>query len=208
MFLLITTLAGCTHPAPHAVTPPAPSPHISSTSTLPATFPGPDGVEARWVIQENDKPGTAAWKIHGHAAGVAGVAGQVYAAAGQQVTLYVSTAAPWFRAQAFRMGWYQGQGARLIWTSAPVKGKNQPACRVRAGFLEPGLHVGLRVADASAWVFAGTGLHNGEVIPGVVASDVDKADRAYGQPADDQILATRRSRPASARPASAPSFPT
>lgn len=27
-----------------------------------------------------------------------------------------------------------------------------------AGFLEPGLHVGFRVADASAWVFAGTGL--------------------------------------------------
>jgi hypothetical protein len=27
-----------------------------------------------------------------------------------------------------------------------------------AGFLEPGLHVGFRVADALAWVFAGTGL--------------------------------------------------
>jgi hypothetical protein len=57
-----------------------------------------------------------------------------------------------------------------------------------AGFLEPGLHVGFRVADASAWVFAGTGLRDGEVIPGVVASDVDKFDRAYGQPADDQIF--------------------
>jgi hypothetical protein len=57
-----------------------------------------------------------------------------------------------------------------------------------AGFLEPGLHVGFTVADASAWVFAGTGLRDGEVIPGVVASDVDKFDLAYGQPADDQIL--------------------
>ena len=45
-----------------------------------------------------------------------------------------------------------------------------------AGFLEPGLHVGFRVADASAWVFAGTGLRDGQVIPGVVASDVDKFD--------------------------------
>jgi hypothetical protein len=441
MFLLITALAGCTHPAPAHQAPgattasPAPSPRTSghaSTSALPATFSGPDGVEARWVIQENKKPGTTAWKIGGHAAGVAGFAGQVYAGPGQQVTLYVSTAAPWFRAQAFRMGWYQGRGARLIWTSAPVTGKSQPACRVRAGvnmvacdtwspsltfrvtpafvqgdylikltapgnrqsyvpltiwdpastatyvikndvftwqawnfyggydyyqglgscppgvypicsrarvvsydrpyaaeqgsgnflgleyplvkwaeqhgldvtyatdltvqehpgyllrhrvllslghdecwslterqaavtaydhganivffaaspvlrhvrtqpspfgpdrelvdyrdsaadpldgkgdprqvtgnewsnppsswpeysfvgdtyagFLEPGLHVGFRVADASAWVFAGTGLRNGEVIPGVVASDVDKFDRAYGQPADDQLL--------------------
>ena len=57
-----------------------------------------------------------------------------------------------------------------------------------AGFLEPGLHVGFRVADASAWVFDGTGLRNGEVVPGVVASDVDKFDQAYGQPADDQIF--------------------
>ena len=56
------------------------------------------------------------------------------------------------------------------------------------GFLEPGLHVGFRVADASAWVFAGTGLRDGEVIPGVVASDVDKFDRTYGQPPDDQIF--------------------
>ena len=57
-----------------------------------------------------------------------------------------------------------------------------------AGFLEPGLHVGFRVADASAWVFAGTGLRDGEAIPAVVASDVDKFDQAYGQPADDQIF--------------------
>ena len=49
------------------------------------------------------------------------------------MTLYVSTAAPWFRAQAFRMGYYQGKGARLIWTSPQVKGKNQPACPVRSG---------------------------------------------------------------------------
>jgi hypothetical protein len=57
-----------------------------------------------------------------------------------------------------------------------------------AGFLEPGRHVGFRVADASAWVFDGTGLHNGQVVPGVVASDVDKFDEIYGQPADDQIF--------------------
>jgi hypothetical protein len=447
MFLLIsalvgcTALAGCTHPAPAQQAPgattasPSPSTRTSghtSTSTLPATFPGPDGTEARWVVSENERPGTTAWKIGGHATGISGFAGQVYAAAGQQVTLYASTAAPWFRAQAFRMGWYQGRGARLVWTSPQVTAKNQPACPVRrgvnmvacdnwtpsltfrvtpafvpgdylikltapghrqsyvpltiwdpastatyvikndvftwqawnfyggydyyqglggcppdvypicsrarvvsydrpyaaeqgsgnflgleyplvkwaeqhgldvtyatdltvqehpgyllrhrvllslghdecwsmterqaavtaydhganivffaaspvlrhvrtqpspfgadrelvdyrdsgadpldgkgnprqvtgnewsnppsswpeysfvgdtyAGFLEPGLHVGFRVADASAWVFAGTGLRNGQVIPGVVASDVDKFDRAYGQPGDDQIL--------------------
>src|SRR5207249_2631795 len=83
----------------------------------------------RWVVRENDRPGATAWKIHGRAAGVSGFAGQVYAGPGQRVTLYVSTAAPWFRAQAFRMGYYQGKGARLIWTSPQVEGKDQPARR-------------------------------------------------------------------------------
>ena len=31
-------------------------------------------------------------------------------------------------------------------------------------------------------------MRDGQVIPGVVASDVDKFDKAYGQPADDQIF--------------------
>ena len=117
VFLLIAVVAGCTHQAPR---PAAPSPRASGqarASTVPvgpAAFPGPDGVEARWVVRENDRPGTTAWKIHGRAAGVSGFAGQVYAGRGQRVTLYVSTAAPWFRAQAFRMGYYHGNGARLI----------------------------------------------------------------------------------------------
>ncbi len=437
VLLLAAAVAGCSHPqqAPRAV---PSNPATGTTSTTgstasgPATFSGPDGEQARWVIEENDKPGTTAWEIHGAHAGISGFAGLAYARPGQQVTLYVSTTGRTFRAQAFRMGYYQGRGARLVWTSAQVKGKDQPACPVTsginmvacdnwspsltfevtsafvqgdylikltgpgnrqsyvpltiwdpastatyvikndvftwqawnyyggydyyqglgncppdvypicnrarvvsydrpyaaengsgnflgleyplvrwaeqhgldvtyatdltvqehpgyllkhkvllslghdecwslgerqaavkaydvgvnivffaaspilrhvrtqasplgpdrelvdyrdsaadpldgrgnplqvtgnewsnppsswpeysfvgdtyAGFLEPGLHVGFRVADASAWVFAGTGLRDGEVIPGVVASDVDKFDQAYGQPADDQIL--------------------
>ncbi len=95
--LLTAVLAGCTHPAPRA---PAPSPparasaSASAAAAGPATFPGPDGVRARWVIQENDRPGTTAWKIHGSHAGIAGFASQVYARAGQRVTLYVSTTGP------------------------------------------------------------------------------------------------------------------
>ena len=49
----------------------------------PAIFSGPVGVEARWVIQENDKPGTTAWEIHGAHGGISGFASQVYAQPGQ-----------------------------------------------------------------------------------------------------------------------------
>ena len=119
VLLLTVAAAGCTNGASRAVAPSPPASVPAGPGTPapgPATFPGPDGVQARWVILENRKPGTTAWKIHGRARGITGFAGQVYARSGQQVTLYVSTAGPWFRAQAFRMGYYQGKGARLIWT--------------------------------------------------------------------------------------------
>jgi hypothetical protein len=99
----------------------------------PAVFQGPDGTEARWVIQENKRPGTTAWQIHGSQGGVEGFASQVYADQGQTVTLYVSTTGPWFQADAFRMGYYQGKGGRLVWQSRRVPGRNQPACPVTPG---------------------------------------------------------------------------
>ncbi len=105
----------------------------ASAAAGPAVFEGPDGMEARWVIQENERPGTTAWEIHGNARGIAGFANQVYAAHGQSVTLYVSTTAPWFRADAFRMGYYQGKGARLVWQSGQVAGRRQPPCPVTPG---------------------------------------------------------------------------
>jgi hypothetical protein len=108
-------------------------PHPSPTTTGPATFSGPDGEEARWVVQENDKPGTTAWEIHGSHVGITGFASQVYAQQGEQVTLYVSTTGPSFRAQAFRMGYYQGRGGRLIWTSPTQAGQHQPGCPVTRG---------------------------------------------------------------------------
>jgi len=141
---VITGIALHVSSTPHAASPkPAASRVITrarasasasaSASPGPATFSGPDGVQARWVIQENDKPGTTSWEIHGRHAGITGFASQVYAQAGQRVTLYVSTSGPSFRAQAFRMGYYHGKGARLVWTSPAVTGQNQPRCPVKAG---------------------------------------------------------------------------
>ena len=98
----------------------------------PAAFTGPDGVEARWVIAENKRPGSTAWRIRHARGSIVGFASRVYARRGQRVTLYVSTGAARFRAEAFRMGYYQGKGARLVWKSAEVPGKVQPRCPVTA----------------------------------------------------------------------------
>lgn len=101
----------------------------------PATFVGPYGVEARWVLQENAKPGTTRWRITGpqSANGIMGYASRVQAQLGQQVALYVSTQAPSFHVDAFRMGYYQGKGGRLVWRSNELTGTVQPACPVTPG---------------------------------------------------------------------------
>src|SRR6202034_1399029 len=117
-----------TTPRPATTTPTATAPAAG-----PATSRGPDGTQARWVIEENDKPGTTAWEIHGSHGGISGFASQIYARQGQQVTLYVSTTGPDFRALGFRMRYYHDKGGRLIWTSPQVKGKKQPPCPVTPG---------------------------------------------------------------------------
>ncbi|HLI35875.1 MAG TPA: N,N-dimethylformamidase beta subunit family domain-containing protein, partial [Streptosporangiaceae bacterium] len=137
--LVAASVAGCSgitggrSPGSAASRSPASGASRRASPSGPATFPGPDGTEARWVIDENSKPGTTAWQIHGAHSGIAGFASRVYARQGQKVTLYVDTTGPWFRAEAFRMGYYQGKGARLVWESGKAAGRRQPACPVTPG---------------------------------------------------------------------------
>jgi hypothetical protein len=59
-----------------------------------------------------------------------GFADMNYAAQGATVGLYVSTDSQTFTVAAYRMGWYDGAGGRLVWQSAPIAGVQQPACPV------------------------------------------------------------------------------
>ena len=47
----------------------------------------------------------------------------------------------------------------------------------------------LTVVDASAWIFKGTGLHNGSVLPAAIGSDVDSLQPRASHPANVQVLA-------------------
>ena len=84
---------------------------------------------ADWVVQENQKPGTTAWKIKGAPSHIAGYADHVSAQVGDKVRLFVSTPADHFHVEAYRFGWYGGDGARLIWRSDPVNGHDQSSKR-------------------------------------------------------------------------------
>lgn len=48
------------------------------------------------------------------------------------------------------------------------------------------------VSDASSWIFAGTGVHNGQKIPNVIQSDFDSFLPGYPHPSNLQILGNSR----------------
>jgi hypothetical protein len=93
----------------------------------PAARPAPVP-RAGWVARENQRPGSTSWRITrlGAPGAIEGWADHVSAGRGQRVRLYVSTTAPRFQVQAYRMGWYGGLGARLVWRSAELPGRRQP----------------------------------------------------------------------------------
>jgi len=100
-----------------------------------ATFQGPSGVVASWVVAENRLAGTTAWRIPPSVpiGAIEGFADHNYADVGQRVGFYVSTRAPTYHVDAYRMGWYQGKGARLVWSSGVLHGQAQPSCTRTAG---------------------------------------------------------------------------
>ena len=54
---------------------------------------------------------------------IEGYPDHVSATTGDTVALHVSSTAPTFHVEAYRMGWYQGYGGRLIWRSAHDDGR-------------------------------------------------------------------------------------
>jgi hypothetical protein len=112
----------------------APATPGAAAPTGGGTFDSPHGVRANWVIAENRKPGDPGWRITAPGAGrIEGFAGRTEATSGQDVALYVSTTAPAFHVEAYRVGYYGGAGGRLVWRSGQLPGKVQPPCPLAAG---------------------------------------------------------------------------
>jgi hypothetical protein len=95
-------------------------------TTLPSGVVVPT---APWLIAENAKTGTLNWICNhvqpDHA--LEGFASQVSAVHGDDVALFVNTEATAVQTQVYRMGYYQGFGARLILQTDFVATTPQPA---------------------------------------------------------------------------------
>jgi hypothetical protein len=114
------TAAGDSHPS----TGPAAARNSSSglTGTSAAGSPGAAGAE-------QDLPGNADWRLRsaGPRNAIEGYADRVSVLPGEAVGLRVSTTSATFRVSAYRMGWYGGAEARLVWRSGSVPGGAQSA---------------------------------------------------------------------------------
>src|SRR6185312_9262887 len=91
--------------------------------------PRPDqGTSARLrPVPESARAGDPHWGIRqlGRPDAIMGYAGRDSVLPGEPVPLRVSTTARSFRVLAFRMGWYRGDLARLVWRSPVIRGHRQ-----------------------------------------------------------------------------------
>jgi hypothetical protein len=93
--------------------------------------PQPKAVRAtrawRPPVPENSLPGDPDWEVSNLGAqnAIEGYAGKASVLTGESFPLFVSTTSTGFRVTAFRLGWYQGTGARKVWQSRTVHGGAQ-----------------------------------------------------------------------------------
>jgi hypothetical protein len=121
-------LAAAAVAAPAAVAACTPS---SSTADA-AHRAGRKSSASRSPASENSLPGDPDWQIKHQGAphAMMGYLNAASALPGQAITLFASTTARSFQVSAFRMGWYKGDLARLVWKSGTVPGHQQAAATV------------------------------------------------------------------------------
>ena len=117
----VGAVAGCTE------TPAAPG--KNSGGPRPSRTPGRTSPAA-----ERDLPGNPDFWLRsaGPPDAIEGYADQYSVRPGQPFSLHVSTTAASFQVSAYRVGWYRGDQARLVWRSGQVRGHRQPGAQFTA----------------------------------------------------------------------------
>lgn len=109
-------------------------------SVAGASGPAVNGSKKKPVLKsrpsaENSLPGDPRWQIRhlGSEHAIEGYPGASSVLTGEKLPLFVSTTARSFKITAFRLGWYQGHGARRVWSSGTVHGQQQSAALLSSG---------------------------------------------------------------------------
>jgi hypothetical protein len=94
------------------------------------------------IVRENARPGSLGWAIHPRPTGgalapypapIEGYLDKVSYQQGDALTLFVNTAAPHFRADVYRIGYYQGLGGRRVYSTPELVGQRQVVPAPTAG---------------------------------------------------------------------------
>jgi hypothetical protein len=102
-------------------------PSVTTPATVVSGRPGNTSQVSAARQGENNLAGSAGWHLANRADNheIEGYADATSVSRGETVTLYVSTVAPTFHIEVFRMGYYQGLGGRLVQVSAETAGSRQ-----------------------------------------------------------------------------------
>ncbi|SEG83374.1 hypothetical protein SAMN05216223_11461 [Actinacidiphila yanglinensis] len=129
----------------------APRPHPTPSTTDPGRF----RIHGQGALKGND-----GWQLSstGPPDAIEGYADRVSVLPGETFGLHVSTTARAFRVSAFRIGWYGGAQAALVWASHTVPGRRQGPIStsldtrmIRAGW-DPSLEISARGWPEGAYV--------------------------------------------------------
>jgi hypothetical protein len=97
-------------------------------AVVPGSVALPAYATAQWVLAENRHLGDGGW-LHGHLAEdgtLEAYASTTSATLGERVKFFVSTTSPTLTAKVYRMGYYQGFGARRVATKTNIQGSVHP----------------------------------------------------------------------------------
>jgi len=151
------------------------------------------------IIAENQNPGSTAWRIDYSIAGLAddslqqikGYASAVSINKGQSINFYVTVnPVQTYTIDVYRMGWYNGAGARLMQHIGPLNGAKQADCPMdtQTGMIECNWSIGYTLNVPTNWT---TGIYLAKLtnaasfqsyITFTVRDDGRIADFLYQQP--------------------------
>ncbi|MGZ4149124.1 MAG: N,N-dimethylformamidase beta subunit family domain-containing protein [Actinomycetota bacterium] len=166
-------------------------PFAMAAMLFPLATPAHASITAGWVIKENAEPGTRDWRIASAApTDIQGYADRDSAQQGDKVHLYVDTTAASYHVDGYRLGWYSGDGARLVWTSPKLPGVDQrrPTMDPKTHMVEARWKRSLAITIGPRWVqgdyllklVASTGGQS--YIPLVIRDDASRARIAILNP--------------------------
>ncbi len=128
------------------------------------------------IVAENELPGTpeSVWDVPDPSSNIEGFAVQFSVDVGQTVQFKVNTDASAYHLDIYRIGYYQGDGARLVTTVEPSAAlpQDQP---------DPNFDLATNSTDASNWGVSASWNVPTTAVSGVYVADLIRDDGTYGE---------------------------